>query len=112
MSDSTTIEQKKKKKSAVNTKNELKQHVSDYHLDSNGDKIKKDTIEPNDTLIRNVIGDADNLGLDEFIEEEGVWEDDNSDDFEAENHLGQDILNDISDGFEDEFDEYIPKIAE
>ena len=59
MSDSTTIEQKKKKKSAVNTKNELKQHVSDYHLDSNGDKIKKDTIEPNDTLIRNVIGDAD-----------------------------------------------------
>ena len=58
MSDSTTIEQKKKKKSAVNTKNELKQHVSDYHLDSNGDKIKKDTIEPNDTL-RTVIGDAD-----------------------------------------------------
>ena len=58
MSDSTTIEQKKKKKSTVNTKNELKQHVSDYHLDSNGDKIKKDTIEPNDTL-RTVIGDAD-----------------------------------------------------
>ena len=58
LSDSTTIEQKKKKKSAVNTKNELKQHVSDYHLDSNGDKIKKDTIEPNDTL-RTVIGDAD-----------------------------------------------------
>ena len=55
--------------------------------------------------------DTDNLGLDEFIEEEGVWEDENSDDFEAEN-LGQDILNDISDGFEDEFDEYIPKIAE
>ena len=98
-----------------NTKNdstkELKQHVSDCHLDSNGAKIKKDTIEPNDTLTRNVIGDADNLGLDEFIEEEGVWEDDNSDEFEAEN-LGQDILNDISDGFEDEFDEYIPKIAE
>ena len=40
-----------------------------------------------------------------------MWEDDNSDEFEAEN-LGQDILNDISDGFEDEFDEYIPKIAE
>ena len=90
---------------------ELKQDISDCHLDSNGAKIKKDTIEPNDTLIRNVIGDADNLGLDEFIEEEGVWEDDNSDEFEAEN-LGQDILNDISDGFEDEFDEYIPKIAE
>ena len=63
MSDSSTIEQKKKKKSALNTKNdstkELKHHVSDYHLDSNGEKIKKDTIEPNDTLIRNVIGDAD-----------------------------------------------------
>ena len=95
----------------IDSTKELKQHVSDCHLDSNGDIIKKDTIEPNDTLIRNIIGEADNLGLDEFIEEEGVWEDDNSDDFEAEN-LGQDILNDISDGFEDEFDEYIPKIAE
>ena len=73
--------------------------------------LKEGLVECATVYVKSAVILADILGLDEFIEEEGVWEDDNSDEFEAEN-LGQDILNDISDGFEDEFDEYIPKIAE
>ena len=55
----------------------------------------------------------DNLDLDEFVEEEGEWEDENSDDFIDDIHKG--ILDEISDGFENEADytdDFIPKTTQ
>ena len=55
----------------------------------------------------------DNLDLDGFVEEEGEWEDENSDDFIDDIHKG--ILDEISDGFENEADyadDFIPKTTQ
>ena len=78
-------------------------------------KIENENENGNEILEEESIFDVadENLDLDEFIEEEGEWEDENSDDLIDDIHKG--ILDEISDGFENEADcddDFIPKTTQ
>ena len=78
-------------------------------------KIENENENGNEILEEESIFDVadENLDLDEFIEEEGEWEDENSDDLIDDIHKG--ILDEISDGFENEADyddDSIPKTTQ
>ena len=78
-------------------------------------KIENENENGNEILEEESIFDVadENFDLDEFIEEEGEWEDENSDDLIDDIHKG--ILDEISDGFENEADcddDFIPKTTQ